>query len=422
MLGQAMPEALAITPAVDLAAEMSDAYRDLGRDLRQGVRRVLRDASPVPGDAAVVGEIGGIQPAIAGFKRVVESSSAELEPDEVAAGFIGLIGLVAEVGCEEHSAAVFPLPLPDGELALAWQPLPREAADVGLMERIMDRLELWAGQDDLGVLERQASRYWFERFSLPKHTEESELSHSVREQEFTFAGREFVSLGDTVARNYAVHEGATLQPAVARMLEALVRSRASVFAVRERDGASVVLEDLSDGSRYSVFEHNESMEYRPDAVTFGRLLPRGDGTYARSAGMVFSEWPGADAGVGRALIEGARLGLEPEVLLEGMLTRAQGYTIPRKVRPAASRREANDLLFDFSMALREAGLARDLTPAALPSGLRELGAAAGHQLLELKLDNVLAEWYRALSEQAGLPGPGVAPVGSKKKKRKKRRR
>lgn len=425
MLGQAMPNALAIGPAMDLAAELTEEYRDLGRDLREGVRRILREAAPKPAEVAVVGEISGVAPLLAEFSREVELPSPELAPDEVAAAFIGLIGLVNEVGYEEHSASVFPLPLPDGEIALVWQPVSREAADVALMERVMDRLEMWAAQTDIGYMEREASRHWFDRFSLARYPEEMELSHYVREQEFTFAGREFVSLGDTVARNYAIHKGATLRPAARRMLEALVRSRASLFAVRERRGASSVMEDLADGTRYTVHEHNESLRYDAQSVALGRLLPRGDGAYARSVGMAFSHWPEGAASVGQTLVSADAFGLDREIVLEGMLTQAQGGTIPRRVRPAASRREAYDLLADFSMALREAGLARDLAPDAATPELRALGEATGHQMLEMDLDNVLAEWFRALSEQAGIPGPGVSPLPGKKKpkaKKKKRRR
>jgi hypothetical protein len=421
MLGQAMPEALAISPAMDLAAELTEEYRDLGRDLREGVRRILREAAPKPAEVAVVGEISGIAPLLAEFSREVERPSPELTPDEVAAAFVGLIGLVNEVGYEEHSASVFPLPLPDGEIGLVWQPVSREAADVALMERVMDRLEMWAAQTDIGYMERLASRYWFDRFSLPTYPEEMELSHYVREQEFTFAGREFVSLGDTVARNYAIHKGATL-PAVRRMLEALVRSRASLFAVRERQGASSVMEDLSDGKRYTVHEHNESLRYDARSVALGRLLPRGDGAYARSVGMAFSHWPEGAASIGQTLVSADAVGLDREIVLEGMLTQAQGGTIPRRVRPAASKREAHELLTDFGTALLEAGLARDLAPDAASPELRALGEATGHQMLEMDLDNVLAEWFRALSEQAGIPGPGVSPLPGKKKKPKARKK
>jgi hypothetical protein len=92
------------------------------------------------------------------------------------------------------------------------------------------------------------------------------------------------------------------------------------------------------------------------------------------------------------------------------------------VRPAASKREAHELLADFGTALLEAGLARDLAPDAASPELRALGEATGHQMLEMDLDNVLAEWFRALSEQAGIPGPGVSPLPGKKKKPKARKK
>ena len=98
---------------------------------------------------------------------------------------------------------------------------------------------------------------------------------------------------------------------------------------------------------------------------------------------------------------------------------------PNTSPPRAKPHTKINLLADFSMALREAGLARDLAPDAATPELRALGEATGHQMLEMDLDNVLAEWFRALSEQAGIPGPGVSPLPGKKKpkaKKKKRRR
>ena len=192
--------------------------------------------------------------------------------------------------------------------------------------------------------------------------------------------------------------------------------------MRERQGASAVLEDLADGTLYPVHEHNESLAYDAGSVAFGRLLPRADGAYARSVGMAFSHWPEGAASMGQTLVSSDALGLDREIVLEAMLTEAQGGTIPRKVRPTQSKRDAHDLLADFSAALLEAGLARDLAPDAATPELRALGEAAGHRMLEMDLDNVLAEWFRALSEQAGIPGPGVTPLKRKKKKPKKKKK
>jgi hypothetical protein len=412
LLGEAVPQALAITPALDLAAAESRAGRDIARQARGIVRRILRDAAGIDGGKSkVVGTIGmdesdAPQPGLAGDPTLA---------------FVGLAGLVAEVGYDEHTASVFPVPMPDGRFALSWTALSREAADVALIERVMDRLELWASRDQIGAMEREASRHWFERFSPRPRADEMSFARDVREQEFTFAGRPFVSLGDTVAHTYEVARGRTLPPGPRRMLRALVRSRPSIFIVRRREGRSVTMEDVAEGREYAVTEHNDSIIYGPGWAVLGRLLPVEDGRYLRSPGTMIAKWTDVEAHAGDILDGARRAAIPPELLLEAIYAATEGQKVPRKVRPAQSRKLANEMLFDFSVALRDAGLAREIPMDDAPSSLREL-ATPERVVLQMQMDEVLAEWFRALSEQAGIAGPGTVPIGRAKGRRRKKKR
>src|SRR5688572_12806182 len=254
-LGALLPEAREISPAMDIVAEESHEGRLIGRGLRDAVRLVLREAAGHDDGrlAAAVGptddgngDSGAEQLALATVVSGDANAPALSEADEVAA-YLALAGLVSEVGYDEHTARVMPIPTADGTFALSWRPLTREAADVALIERVMERLELWASREVLGALEREASRYCFDRFSAPSRGDERTFPRDVREQEFTFLARPFMSLGNTVAHDYQRARGRRLPPGPRRVLRALVRSSSSVFIVRRREESSVMLENQLDG-------------------------------------------------------------------------------------------------------------------------------------------------------------------------------
>lgn len=429
-LGALLPEAREITPALDLVAEESREGRVIADGLRDAVRLVLREAAGhddgrlaeamgPTGDGN--GDVGGEQLALANVVTAEASPPALSEADEVAA-YLALAGLVSEVGYDEFAARVMPIPTADGTFALSWRPLSREAADVALIERVMERLELWASREDLGVLEREASRYCFDRFSAPSRGDERTFPRDVREQEFTFVARPFMSLGDTVAHDYQRVRARKLPPGPRRVLRALVRSRSSVFVVRRREGPSVTLEDQLDGKTYAVAEHNDSIHYAPGFAAFGRLLPLGGGKYLRSPGMTFAEWPGIGTRGPSMLAGGLQTGMPMELLIEGILATAEGHAIPRRIRPAPSRAAAEALLFDFSMAMREAGLAREVPVENAPPELRAFGGAPGRIVINMEADQVLGDWFQALGDQAKGGGPGSPRRGGGSKKQKKKRR
>lgn len=430
-LGALLPEAREFSPALDILAEESGEGREIARGLRDAVPLVLREAAghddgrltdAVGPTGEGDGDSGAEQLALANVLSADASPPALSEADEAAA-YLALAGLVAEVGYDEYTARVMPIPTADGTFALSWRPLSREAADVNLIERVMERLELWATREELGALEREASRYCFDRFSVPSRGDERTFPRDVREQEFTFLARPFVSLGDTVADDYQRARGRRLPPGPRRVLRALARSRSSVFVVRRREGSSASLEDQLDGKTYAITEHNDSIDYAPGFAAFGRLLPLGGGKYLRSPGMAFAKWPGIETRGPSMLAGGLQTGMPMELLIEGMLATAEGHGIPRRIQPAPSRAAAEELLFDFSMAMRDAGLAREVPVDDAPPELHAIGAAPGRIMLKMEADQVLVDWFQALGDQARGwgSGPPRGSRGSKRKKKKKRR-
>jgi hypothetical protein len=78
--------------------------------------------------------------------------------------------------------------------------------------------------------------------------------------------------------------------------------------------------------------------------------------------------------------------------------------LPRKVRAAASKTEARSLLQELQETLQEAGLARRVPPGRVSPDLRRLGRGKEMRYYEYDLDDTVARWFQALSEQAGRPG------------------
>jgi hypothetical protein len=96
--------------------------------------------------------------------------------------------------------------------------------------------------------------------------------------------------------------------------------------------------------------------------------------------------------------------------------------VPRSLPPASSRREAQELLYEFYEAMKDLGLAREADVSTIPAELRALGAAPGRLVLETALDTVVADWTGALAEQAGLAREAPGPRSGKAKKSKRPRK
>ena len=157
--------------------------------------------------------------------------------------------LLSEIAMEERGLElVFERSAAGPPLALSRPLDPVLGAALSFLQLLMI-LTVQSESDPLVSTERAASQWWFETWSAPPRGELNEITHVIREMEFSFFDREMVSLNDTLAS-----AGARAMPRNAftvrqrALLDGVRRGVCGIFAVRQRRGSVTVLDDLSSGA------------------------------------------------------------------------------------------------------------------------------------------------------------------------------
>lgn len=334
--------------------------------------------------------------------------------------------LLAEIALEEHGLeARLGAAAGGGHHELHTVAIEPPEAAARLLWSVLEFLELHSESSALIEMERIAAAWWFNTWSAPTRSEPEALASEFREREFSLVDRVMIALGEPLAAAAARHPSASELPRVQRgLLDALQRSVCGLFIVRERREAAALVEDVESGTRYDVREHYAELEYGKGFIVAGRLIPVEHIGWIRSPGAVM--WRVPDERGAALLGDGLRSrgNLPRAAVVEAMISAiGRGEHVPRLTRPAASRRDAQEILYEFQLAMEDAGLAREAEVSALPPEMRALGSAPNHIVLETPMDGVLADWTRALAEQAGLaPGRPRPQGGSGKRKQGKRRK
>lgn len=398
------------------APAAADAWRLGGMILA----RAAGDAA-APGDEALAGTAARLREDIAVALDVFDDTlrmpapfgkRAEREARARAADSAGT--MLHEIALEERCVNAVLGVQPDGKEIVLARPLEPAAAFAQLFEPLLDFLDLRAEDTELVAMERNASAWWFDTWSAPSKGNAETFAHEHREREFSLFDRDMVSLDESLASAVARHPSAESLPARQRaLLDGVLTSVPSLFVVRERHGADVVVEDLDTRRRFAFREHNDELEYAERYIMAGRLIPIADLGWLRSPGALL--WKSAREGdegfLGNA-VRKASSALPRAVAVEALIsTIARGARVPRVVRPAPSRREAKELLFELNVAMAEAGLSRETDASELPAEMRDAAGAPGQKVLTMPVDAALSDWVQALGEQAGI-GPlsgGGAP-------------
>jgi hypothetical protein len=379
------------------AIQVLDAAVELNRSIRTAAHALAR-AAVLGAEAAPLTDARlALEAAIGGHPTRRRGSRI---PEEAAR-------TIREAGLETQDASLLLGTRQDGTQVIVWHPVAPETAHVWLLESLYEHVETAVLLDPLLDLERQASAWWFERWTPPRRRPEETFPRGVREQEWSLVERITLSLETPVMAAYSEYPVFDELPARQQaMARALAGSFAGVFTVRDRHGSEVILEGIAGGEHYPVHEHNEEIAYHPGDLALGRLIPFGPERHLRSPGMAFLALPDptlAQAVGGRLERSADELGsaIAVEICIS-MLLGAKG--LPRKVRAAASKTEARALLQELQETLEAAGLARHVAPARVSAELRRLGRGKEMRYYEYDLDDAVAQWFQALSEQAGRPG------------------
>jgi len=409
-------------PAPDMLLEVIPETAALSADVREAALRLLvhvlgREGAPSSED------LGALAGRVARARRSVvaelEAKAGPLPPlDGEASG--PLAELLHEIGLDRLDLEVYRVRDPEAGEALVAEPVASETAHVLLLGRLFQRIEALLMSLPLLALERIGSAWWFAAHSAPP-SREPDLSHGVREREWSLFDRATLALRRSMADAYAATSLCREGPArLRRMAQASCASFAGGFVVRERTADSVVVvEEMLRRRRIEVHEHSPEAAYEPGWIAIGRLYAFDRSLHLRSPGMVFL--PPAE-GLAEIIAKGfAGGGAVPAPLfIEMFLAKLSGVgKLPVPVPPAASPQEANDLLVALTDALEEQGLAEDVPRE---EGSPEMARAAKRSGLgdvtyrRYQVDWPIEAWMKALMEQSRR-----APAREKGRKGKERR-
>jgi hypothetical protein len=320
--------------------------------------------------------------------------------------------LLREVGLEALDVHLSLAPRRGAEPpALSAKPVKPNAAHVLLLERLLARLEASIIGHELLQLEREASRWWFRRWSA-EPAREGQRARAVRELEWSLAERGTLYMGPVLDNFLGRGLVRSIPARQQRLAHALQASFAGVFVVTSRRDEVTVMQDAESGRRVEVLEHDGGLDYGEGWIGMGRLFAFDGPYHVRSTGMAFLESRSelVAAQMAESLKRGRRQ-LAPALAVEALVSAVQGETaLPRSEPAARSYSEARGLVERATRALAAAGLVEDDLEES-PEAREAAGTGEGVQVpvRRYKVDAAVGQWLTALFDQTkDLPRPGRA--------------
>jgi hypothetical protein len=370
---------------------------------------------------------------VAGLLRI-DRDKALRRGREVAEGAVA--ERLREVALERYDISLHLVRHRDGRPGAVWYAVPRETASVWLLGSLYPRVEGSVTIHTLLNLERQASHWYFLRWSTERRGEEVQFTQQVREQEWSLVDRPALVTGGVpiMAAFCAQPIFESVPPRQQMLARSLSRSFVGVFTFRGEEDGVHIFESAVDGRRFRVHEHNPENHYPPGSLGLGRLIPWEGGLHLRSPGMVIIANPSPDlpARMADALTKAEELDMPPAIALEAMTSMLlMNAKVPRRVKPAENRAQAEELAQLLPELLEEHGLAREASEddpdVEVPDEMRAIAQDRDVKLMQYRVDQAMAEWMGELHKMASPAGaPGGSPAGGpgkpKKGKNKKKRR
>jgi hypothetical protein len=412
-----------VTP--DLLIERVPHGDEAARELRQVAEDLLRHLLDEEGLSAeeLESRAGALRAAV---RRSLEEGGRSPEgfrrhKAEHARLFADVGALLRELGLELFETDVALAATKSGDARLETVRVSGIAAHVRLLDRLLSRLELSLVGHELLHLERDASSWWFQKWSVDP-PEGGGFARGVREQEWSLAERGTLFMGP-VLDNFLGRGFASRIPVRQRRLaQALQASFAGVFVVRDRRDGTAIFQDMDTGRRIEVHEHDGALAYRAGSIGLGRLYAFDGPIHLRSPGMAMIEME--DEALAQRLAEAFRRGrrqLAPALALETLLSALTRETkLPRPILPARSPVEARQLLERATHALSGVGLVEDADEVSAEAAAAA-GATAAQATRKYKVDATMGHWLGGLmdlADKAPRPGLARAKAGGKKGKRK----
>jgi hypothetical protein len=408
---------------LDLLVERLPFGEDAARELRQLAQDLLRTA---------LGQDGldeeGLDERAAALRAAVRRALEEggKSPDGLKRQKSERLRLLADVGSLLREVALELLGTDvalgvekSGDLRLVTEPVPTPAAHARLLPRLFARLELSLLGHELLNLEREASRWWFRKWSV-EATPAGEFARRIREQEWSLAERGTLFMGPVLDNYIGRGFAARLPERQRRLAHALQASFPGVFVVRDRRNGTAVFQDVETSRRIEVHEHDSVLDYGAGWIGLGRLYAFDGPIHLRSPGMALLE--GEDERLAERLAEAFRRGrrqLAPALALETLVSAlTREAKLPRPIPPVKSPTEARHLVERATQALSAVGLVEESDDT--PSDPHASGAQA-RTTRRYKVDQAMGQWLGGLldlSEKTPRPGQARAKAGARKGKRK----
>jgi hypothetical protein len=366
--------AAAILDVVLRGAALSDATVEEGeRSLRAATRTLIEDA-----ERALAGPV----PTRVGRGSSADATAALLRE-------VALESFDADVGVRARGAAHL----------LVSEAIDPATAHVRLLDTLLSRLEASLLGNELLLVEREASSWWFRRWSV-RGGPDSEHGRRIREMEWSFIDRPTLFMGPVLERFLALGGQARLPERQSRLARALLSSFSGVFAVRDRRPDVALLQDVESGRQFLAHEHAQTLPYERGWVAVGRLYVFDGSVHLRSPGMAFL--PSKDEQASRQLAQAVRRGqmhMPLPLSIEALLTAlARPGPVPQTL-PASSPAGARAWLERASRALDAAGLMEGSEES--PGDASD----AAYRKRNFRVDDVVADWLNALVEQIQRSGP-----------------
>ena len=290
------------------------------------------------------------------------------------------------------------------------------------IEDLFQRAEAFVDADDNLALERAASAWFFECWSEGSEADDTDFSHMVREQEWSLVSRDTLSLDEPAIASFAVDQKPDDVPLREQQLATgYLRSSVGIFEIVAVEGPYVTVRDATNGQTHRYYEHNEEADPSPGLLILGRMIPLDQEMWLRSPGAIIITSMADDysAFLSQTLTKFSE-DLPTPIALEALISIVIfEATVPSPRLPAPTIAAAHATLAAVDDMLEAIGVFDDEADENVFVESVEQLNALEEERFQQRVDQPLADWIGALTEQIELESPRPDAQAPKRKKRRR---
>jgi len=339
---------------------------------------------------------------------------------------LGDVGrLIHEIGLERHDLQCILATDPDDRNVVLANRIPSPLAHAWLIEDLFQRLEAFVAADENLALERNASAWFFDCWS--DGTEDDDPSYAafprmIREQEWSLVSRDTLSLDEPVISSFTLDQKPDdVPPRQQRLATAYAQSTVGIFEIVAVDGPTVTVRDAGNGRMHRYYEHSEEADPYPGLLILGRMIPLEENVWLRSPGAIIvtsvgDDFPAFLSKTLTSLCEDLPTPVALEALISLTIYKAT-VPVPRLAAPTIAA--AHTALAAVDDMLEAIGVFDDEDSDQVPANSVEQANAAELERYQQRVDQPMADWIGALTDQVELDSPRPEVQASKRKNRRR---